>query len=82
MLQSGRGRDPFLLAGARNVWLITSTMDINLAVQHIPGKANVVADLLSRWHISSSNRAKLHDHIADPLWLRCSREMAIVDYSI
>ena len=82
MLQSGRGRDQFLLAVARNVWLITSTMDIHLAVQHIPGKANAVEDLLSRWHISSLNRAKLHDHIENPLWLRCSREMAIVDNSI
>ena len=63
MLQSGRGQDQFLLAVACNVWLITSTMDTHLAVQHIPGKANVVADLLSRWHIRSMNRAKLHYHI-------------------
>lgn len=49
MINSGRGQDPFLCAVARYIWLVTSTFDIMLKVYHIPGKINIIADLLSRW---------------------------------
>ena len=52
VLQSGR--DKYLLAVARNICLYTAKyidldIDIDLYV-NIPGKWNVIADLLSCWH--------------------------------
>ena len=44
-LNSGRSWDPFLGTVARNIWLVTSTHDIDLAIQHIPNKINVLAEL-------------------------------------
>ena len=49
-LSSGRSWDSFLATVARNVWLITATYDIELVVNHIPGKDNGLADSLSRWY--------------------------------
>ena len=36
-----------------------STFNIDLKVVHVPGKLNVVADLLSRWFISTNNFQKM-----------------------
>ena len=46
VLRSGRARDPFLGACARNIWLQAAQHDIDLSYIHVLGKANVVAD---RW---------------------------------
>ena len=48
VLQSGKVRDPFLGACARNVWLWAATFDIELTYVHVMGKYNRAADLLSR----------------------------------
>jgi hypothetical protein len=49
VLQSGRGSDPVLHTVARNIWLLLSSLDCYVVFSHIPGRLNVVADLLSRW---------------------------------
>ena len=55
-LSSGRSWDSFLGMVARNVWLITATHDIELVVNHIPGKDNGLADSLSRWYGGTLSR--------------------------
>ena len=49
VLRSGKARDAILATCARNIWLLTSLFNIQLVVNHIPGKYNETADLLSRW---------------------------------
>ena len=49
VLQSGRTKDPYLAACARNVWLLAAKHDIQITYVHIAGKKNRAADLLSRW---------------------------------
>jgi hypothetical protein len=49
VLQLGRGSDPVLHTIARNIWLLLSSLDCDVVFSHIPGRFNVVADLLSRW---------------------------------
>ena len=49
VLTSGRTRDNILAACARNVWLLCAMFNIAIHIEHIPGKQNVVADLLSRY---------------------------------
>jgi hypothetical protein len=48
VLQSGRGSDPVLHTIARNIWLLLSAIDCDVVFSHIPGRFNVLADLLSR----------------------------------
>ena len=64
-LNSGHSWDPFLGTVARNIWLVTATHNIDLGVQHIPGKSNGLADALSRWY-----GGELHHSTVSEL-LRC-----------
>ena len=49
VLNTGRTRDLTLAAIAHNIQFEAARDNIDLQVNHIPGKLNVVADLLSRW---------------------------------
>ena len=48
ILNSGKTRDLTLAAIARNIQLLLAIYNIDIIVKHIPGKNNMVADLLSR----------------------------------
>ena len=48
VVTSGKTKDSFLNACLRNIWLVTATYDIELLIEHIEGKKNVIADSLSR----------------------------------
>ena len=43
-----RIQDPFLMACVRSVWLICAVNNIKLQVDHVRGKENIYADILSR----------------------------------
>ena len=49
VLNTGKTRDFFLAACARNVWYVTAVSDIDTHFSHIRGVDNTVADALSRW---------------------------------
>ena len=49
VLRSGKTRDAFLAASARNIWYVTAIHDIEVQYTHISGARNQVADTLSRW---------------------------------
>ena len=61
VMQSGRSVDPFLLACAREVWLLATLNDISLTTTHIAGVLNQTADTLSQAHLSHSAAMALHD---------------------
>ena len=48
VVASSRTKDPFLLACIRNLCLITTIFDISFQIEHIRGRHNIKADLLSR----------------------------------
>ena len=83
VLQSGSGRDPYLLAVARNVWLYAAKWDIEFQFSHIPGKHNNIADLLSRWFITGTNRTKLGSYFKKPpIWEKIDLNHLSVNYKI
>ena len=59
VITSGKTKDSFLATCARNIWLITAIFNIQLQVVHVPGKANTIADLLSRWTVTVQAEQKL-----------------------
>ena len=71
VLNSGRTRDLTLAAIARNIQLQVATWDINLQVNHIAGKDNHIADLLSRWTL-----------IEDPNWVGIQQNHLHIDWCI
>ena len=69
VLRSGRTKDPFLGACARNVWFTAALADVELQYTHVLGKNNRTADLLSRWENSPGNLVELKCLVPDAIWL-------------
>ena len=69
ILQTGKTKDPTLDAICRNIGIETAKADIRLKTVHIPGKLNVMADSLSRFHISNVHRDKVHQWLPQATWI-------------
>ena len=82
VLNSGRSRDGVLAEYARNIFLWTSTCNINLQVVHVPGKLNEVADLLSRWFITKNSFQKLQQLVDSVQWVPVSTTLLYTDKTI
>ena len=52
VLRTGKARNPFLGACARNIWYGAAIQDVEMQYVHVSGKNNRKADLLSRWSSS------------------------------
>ena len=80
---SGKTKDPYLAACLRNLWLLTATHDIELIVEHIQGKKNVVADLLSRLYSSEITDIQLLSYLKNNyIWDKVSIDDLKVDFTI
>ena len=82
VLQSGRTKDPYLAAVARNVWLLAAKHDIEINYVHISGKKNRTADLLSRWTGSMNDMQELNFLVPTLLWLKTSLSLLDLDCEI
>ena len=82
VLQSGKARDPFLGACARNVWLWAATFDIDFTYVHVMGKYNRAADLLSRWSNSINDNNELQMLVPGASWVQVTLEAADIDAEI
>ena len=82
VLRNGRARDNVLALMARNIWLICAMFNIHIVVLHIPGKNNVLADLLSRWQFSSENHYALQRLLPTPIWVPTHLDLTLLNYSI
>ena len=68
VLRSGKTRDAFLAASARNIWYLTALHDIDLQFTHIRGASNQLADILSKWQGSVQQIQFLQSQVSDPVW--------------
>ena len=82
VLNSGRTRDLTLAAIARNIQLQLATWDISLQVNHIAGKDNHVADLLSRWTLVEDPQVKLEKFLPQHQWLGIQQNHLYIDWCI
>ena len=49
VLTSGKTKDGVLGTCTHNIWLLSALFNISIHIEHISGKSNVIADLLSRF---------------------------------
>ena len=82
VLNSGRTRDLTLVAIARNIQMQLATWDINLQVNHIAGKDNQIADLLSRWNLTEDPQVKLQKCLPQHQWVETHNNHLHIDWSI
>ena len=82
ILKSGKTRDAFLATCARNIWLITAMFNIDIIIIHVPGISNQVADLLSRWTITSNPQSKLMQMLPHFQWIDTHIDLTKLNYFI
>ena len=69
VVATSKTKDPFLGACIRNIWLITAYYEISLQIQHIRGKNNVKADVLSGLYSNKNiHQEVLHDLRTNYIW--------------
>lgn len=64
-LSSGCARDSMLGTIARAFWFFSARRNINFKFKHAPGTSMVIADALSRAHISPGDAQHAHDIVRD-----------------
>ena len=80
VLTSGRTKDSVLALCARNIWLIAAIFNISIHIEHIPGKNNVVADILSRlkFDTASSNQFDYSSHSTNMSLTSCGFTLILI----
>ena len=82
ILKSGKTKDPTLAAICRNISMETAKADIRLNTVHIPGKLNVIADSLSRFHISQAHRDKVQHWLPGATWVYPPCHSLLINWQI
>ena len=82
VLISGKTKDPVLATISRNIFMLCAKFDIYIHVVHIQGKNNTIADVLSRWDNSTTQKSKLHCYLKNPTWLDIYPSHFELDYEI
>ena len=77
-----KARDTTLATCARNIWLIAALNNIHFKFSHIPGKNNILADLLSRWQITNDRFQKLDNLITNYTWVPTHLTLTSLNYTI
>lgn len=57
-MNSGRGRDPIIMATCRAVWFFAARRGLRIVFEHAPGDSMYVADTLSRQHLGAVEEEK------------------------
>ena len=82
VLMLGKTRDLTLAAIARNIQFQAALMNISLKITHIPGKNNVLADLLSRWHTTPHAQYTPAQLLPNHIWVPISKDHLFIDWAI
>ena len=82
VLNSGKTRDLTLAAIARKIQLQVATWDINLQVNHIAGKDNHIADLLSHWSLMGDPQVNLNRLLPQHQWVEIQQTHLHLDWCI
>ena len=70
ILQTGRSKDLFMMACAREIWLLAAMHDFQVIPVHIPGAHMEIPDALSRIHLHQDFAEKCEHIFSDPLGSR------------
>ena len=82
VLNNGKTKDKLLAAISRNIFMEAAQFDISLIISHVAGKANIIADLLSRWDNSDIQIKNLKDLVPDCQWVHIEPNKLEIDHEI
>lgn len=64
-LSTGRGRDPVIMSVCRAFWFFAARRNIRFIFTHAPGSSMILADALSRRHLSATSQQLADELIVD-----------------
>ena len=82
VLTSGRTKDSVLAWCARNIWLISAIFNISIHIEHISGKNNVAADLLSRFKFDTVSWHSLHQYVPNFMWIHTHIDLTKLNHDL
>ena len=82
VLNSGKSRDETLATCARNIWMLSAMYNFDIILNHIPGKDNIIEDLLSRWTNSHQDNQKLYHLVPNAIWTHTNIQLTFLNYII
>ena len=82
VLTSGKTKDNILATCARNVWLLCAIFNISIHIEHIPGKQNVIADLLSRYKFDIKSWNALTTYVPNVAWIPTHIDLTCLNVAI
>ena len=82
VLTSGKTKDGVLGTCARNIWMLSALFNISIHIDHISGKSNVIADLLSRFKFDQKSYELLATYIPNVLWVPTHIDLTCLNYDI
>ena len=82
VLTSGKTKDSILATCARNIWLLSAMFNISIHIEHIPGKHNVIADLLSRYQFDIKSWELLNTYVPNVSWIPTHIDLTCLNFDI
>ena len=82
VLTSGKTKDATLGAYARNIRLLSALLNITIHIEHIPGKSNVIADLLSRCKFDQQFWDLLCAYVPNVQWVPSHVDLSCLNYDL
>ena len=82
VLTTGKTKDTILACCARNTWLLSAIYNISIHIEHIPGKSNIVADLLSRFRFDAASWHSLEQHVPNCVWVPTHIDLTKLNYDL
>ena len=79
ILKTGKTKDDMLAKIMRNIYMEAAWADLFLTFTHIPGEENVIADTLSRWENSETQKALLNDKVKGHKWKKILPQFLNID---
>ena len=66
--KQGGARSSLLSTGAEDILLLCQDKHISIRARHVPGKLNILADVLSRPHMTLNTEWSLSQEVLHPVW--------------
>ena len=82
VLTSGKTKDSTLALCACNIWLLSAIYNISIHIEHIPGKNNIVADLLSRFKFDITSWQSLKQYVPNFIWIHTHIDLIKLNHDL
>ena len=82
VLTSGKTKDVVFGTCAHNIWMLSALLNISIHIEHISGKSNIIADLLSRFKFDQKSYELVATYVPNVSWVPTHIDLTCFNYDI